>query len=41
MNTLKKVMKLSFLKLVPSNEGKEKSKNMKNFGVKSEISLGR
>ena len=26
MNTLKKVMKISFLKLVPTNEGKENSK---------------
>ena len=31
------IYKNKFLRLVPTNERKEKIKNMKNFGVKSEI----
>ena len=35
-----KINENKYLKLVPTNENKEKIKNMKNCGVKSEISLG-
>ena len=31
------INKIKYLKLVPTNESKEKLKNMKNCGVKSEI----
>ena len=43
MDTLKKLMEIDItldlidLTLVPTNESKEKVKNMKNCGVKSEI----
>ena len=39
MNTLKKLLKSKCLLLVPTNESKNKSKNLKNCEIKSEICL--